>query len=96
METTLYLQDPLVSIDTMEKHVDKIKLYVPVVVTLGAHDFGVPNIPIPSTTPINSLVLALVSLQIVFFLIGIESGYSLEEIQYPIRLSKVVLESPIG
>ncbi len=96
VETALYLQDPLVSIETMEKHIEKIKLYVPVVATLGVNDYGVPNIPIPSATPIASLAIALVSLQLVFLLIGIESGYSLEEIQYPIRLSKVVMESPTG
>jgi len=95
VSTAIYLEDPLVTIDAMKKHVDKLSLYVPTVVTLGSHDFGVPNIFIPQTTPINSVALHLVTLQLTYFLIGIESGFSLEEIQYPIRLSKVVLESPL-
>jgi fructoselysine-6-P-deglycase FrlB-like protein len=93
--TAIYLEDPLVTIDAMKKHVDKLTLYIPTVVTLGSHDFGVPNIFIPQTTPINSLLLHLVTVQLLYFLIGIENGFSLEEIQYPIRLSKVVLESPL-
>jgi fructoselysine-6-P-deglycase FrlB-like protein len=93
--TAIYLQDPLVTIDAMKQHVDKLSLYIPTVVTLGPHDFGVPNIFIPQTTPINSLALHLITLQLTYFLIGIENGFSLEEIQYPIRLSKVVLESPL-
>ncbi len=93
--TTIYLQDPLVTTEAMKKHIDRLCLYVPTVVTLGSHDFGVPNIFVPQTTPINSLILHLVSLQLAYFLIGLENGYSLEEIQFPIRLSKVVLESPL-
>ncbi len=93
--TAIYLQDPLVTIDAMKKHVDKLCLYIPTVVTLGSHDFGVPNVFVPQTTPINSLILHLVSLQLTYFLVGLENGYSLEEIQFPIRLSKVVLESPL-
>jgi fructoselysine-6-P-deglycase FrlB-like protein len=95
VSTAIYLEDPLVTIEAMKKHVDKLMLYIPTVVTLGSHDFGVPNVFIPQTTPINSLVLHLVTLQLLYFLMGIESGFSLEEIQYPIRLSKVVLESPL-
>ncbi len=91
----LYLQDPLVTLDAMQKHVEKLSVYIPTVVTVGSHDFGVPHIFIPQTTPINSVVLHLVTLQLTYFLIGVESGFSLEEIQYPIRLSKVVLESPL-
>jgi fructoselysine-6-P-deglycase FrlB-like protein len=93
--TAIYLEDSLVTTDAMKKHVDKLCLYIPTVVTVGSHDFGVPNIFIPQTTPVNSLILHLVSLQLTYFLIGIENGFSLEEIQYPIRLSKVVLESPL-
>ncbi len=95
VSTAIYLEDPLVTIDAMKKHIDKLSLYIPTVVTLGSHDFGVSNIFIPQTTPVNSLALHLVTLQLTYFLIGIESGFSLEEIQYPIRLSKVVLESPL-
>lgn len=91
----IYLQDPLVTTEAMKKHVDKLCLYIPTVVTVGSHDFGVPNIFVPPTTPINSLILHLISLQLTYFLIGLENGYSLEEIQFPIRLSKVVLESPL-
>lgn len=94
--TAVYLEDPLVATDAMKKHVDKLSLYIPTVATVGPHDFGVPNIFVPQTTPINSLILHLVSLQLAYFLIGLENGFSLEEIQYPIRLSKVVLESPLG
>ncbi len=93
--TAIYLEDPLVAIEAMKKHVDKLTLYIPTVVTVGPHDFGVPNIFVPQTTPVNSLILHLVSLQLTYFLIGLENGFSLEEIQYPIRLSKVVLESPL-
>ena len=95
VSTAIYLEDPLVTIEAMKKHVDKLRLYIPTVVTLGSHDFDVPNIFIPQTTPINSVAIHLVTLQLTYFLIGIESGFSLEEIQYPIRLSKVVLESPL-
>jgi fructoselysine-6-P-deglycase FrlB-like protein len=93
--TAIYLEDPLATIAAMKKHIDKLTLYIPTVVTVGPHDFGAPNIFIPQTTPINSLILHLVSLQLTYFLIGLEHGFSLEEIQYPIRLSKVVLESPL-
>lgn len=93
--TAVYLEDPLATVDAMRKHVEKLCLYIPTVVTVGPYDFGVPNIFIPQTTPINSLILHLISLQLTYFLIGIENGFSLEEIQYPIRLSKVVLESPL-
>jgi len=93
--TAIYLEDPLVTVDAMKKHVEKLRLYIPTVVTLGSHDFDVPHIFIPQTTPINSVSLHLVSLQLTYFLIGLENGFSLEEIQYPIRLSKVVLESPL-
>jgi len=93
--TAVYLEDPLVSFEAMKKHVDKLTLYIPTVVTVGPHDFGVPNIFLPQTTPVNSLLLHLISLQLTYFLIGLENGFSLEEIQYPIRLSKVVLESPL-
>ena len=92
----LYLQDPLVTEDAMEQHVQKLCLYIPTVATIGPYDCGVPNIPMPRTSPVNSLMLHLVTTQLVFFLIGIEHGFSLEEIQYPIRLSKVVIESPLG
>ncbi len=95
VNTAIYLEDPLVTVDAMKKHVEKLRLYVPTVVTLGTHDFDVPHIFIPQTTPINSVALHLVSLQLMYFLIGLENGFSLEEIQYPIRLSKVVLESPL-
>jgi len=95
VSTAIYLEDPLVTVDAMKKHVDKLSLYIPTVATLGAYDFGVPNVFIPQTTPINSVALHLVTLQLTYFLIGIENGFSLEEIQYPIRLSKVVLESPL-
>ena len=94
--TAIYLEDSLVTTDAMKKHVDKLSLYIPTVATVGAHDFGVPNLFVPQTTPINTLILQLVSLQLAYFLIGLENGFSLEEIQYPIRLSKVVLESPLG
>ena len=94
--TAVYLEDALVSTDAMKQHVDKLALYIPTVVTVGPHDFGVPNLFLPQTTPINSLIVHLVSLQLAYFLIGLENGFSLEEIQYPIRLSKVVLESPLG
>jgi fructoselysine-6-P-deglycase FrlB-like protein len=93
--TAIYLEDPLVTVDAMKKHVEKLRLYIPTVVTLGSHDFDVPHIFIPQTTPVNSVALHLVSLQLTYFLIGLENGFSLEEIQYPIRLSKVVLESPL-
>ncbi len=93
--TAIYLEDPLVSIEAMKKHIDKMTMYIPTVVTVGPHDFGVPNIYLPQTTPVNSLILHLVSLQLCYFLVGIENGFSLEEIQFPIRLSKVVLESPL-
>lgn len=95
VSTAIYLEDPLVTMDAMKKHVDKLSLYIPTVATLGAYDFGVPNVFIPQTTPINSVALHLVTLQLTYFLIGIENGFSLEEIQHPIRLSKVVLESPL-
>ena len=95
VETAIYLEDPLVTVDAMKKHVEKLRLYVPTVVTLGSHDFDVPNIFIPQTTPVNSVALHLVSLQLTYFLIGLENGFSLEEIQHPIRLSKVVRESPL-
>ncbi len=95
VDTAIYLEDALATTDAMKKHVDKLRLYIPTVVTVGAHDFGVPNIFVPQTTPINSVILHLVSLQLTYFLIGLENGFSLEEIQFPIRLSKVVLESPL-
>lgn len=95
VSTAVYLEDPLVEIEAMKQHIDKLTLYIPTVVTVGPHDFGVPNIFLPQTTPINSLILHLVSLQLAYFLVGLENGFSLEEIQYPIRLSKVVLESPL-
>lgn len=93
--TAIYLEDSLVTIGAMQKHVDKLKMYIPTVITVGPHDFDVPNIFVPQTTPINSVILQLVTLQLTYFLIGIENGFSLEEIQFPIRLSKVVLESPL-
>ena len=95
VNTAIYLEDPLVTVDAMKKHVEKLRLYIPTVVTLGTHDFDVPHIFIPQTTPVNSVALHLVSLQLTYFLIGLENGFSLEEIQHPIRLSKVVLESPL-
>ena len=95
VSTAIYLEDSLVTADAMKKHVEKLRLYIPTVVTLGTHDFDVPHIFIPQTTPINSVALHLVSLQLLYLLIGLENGFSLEEIQYPIRLSKVVLESPL-
>ncbi|GAK52998.1 predicted phosphosugar isomerase [Candidatus Moduliflexus flocculans] len=94
--TAIYLEDSLVTTDAMKKHVEKLSLYIPTVATVGAHDFGVPNLFVPQTTPVNTLILQLVSLQLAYFLIGLENGFSLEEIQYPIRLSKVVIESPLG
>lgn len=87
VSTAIYLEDPLVTIGAMKKQVDKLSSYIPTIVTIGSHDFGVPNIFIPQTTPMNSLALHLVTLQLTYFLIGIEYGYGLEEIQYPIRLS---------
>ncbi|PID56337.1 hypothetical protein CSB45_11660 [candidate division KSB3 bacterium] len=95
VNAAIYLEDPLVTADAIKKHVEKLCLYVPTVVTLGAYAFDVPNIFIPQTTPINSVALHLVSLQLTYFLIGLENGFSLEEIQHPIRLSKVVQESPL-
>ena len=95
VQSAIYLEDPLVTIDAMKKHIDKLSLYIPTVVTVGSHNFGIPHIFIPQTTPINSLILHLVTLQLTYFLMGIEYGFSLEEIQFPIRLSKVVLESPL-
>ncbi len=92
----LYLQDPLVAEEAVDQHVQKLCLYIPTVVTIGPFDCGAPNIPILRTSPVNALMLHLVTTQLVFFLIGIEHGFSLEEIQYPIRLSKVVMESPLG
>lgn len=96
LSTALYLEDPLVTVEAMQQHVDKLCLYAPTVVTVGPHDLGVSNIFIPKTTPINSLMLHLVTLQLTYFLMGLENGFSLEELQFPIRLSKVVLESPLG
>ncbi|GAK55498.1 glucosamine--fructose-6-phosphate aminotransferase [isomerizing] [Candidatus Vecturithrix granuli] len=95
VQSAIYLEDPLVTIDAMKKHIDKLNLYIPTVVTVGSHNFGIPHIFIPQTTPVNSLILHLVTLQLLYFLMGLESGFSLEEIQFPIRLSKVVLESPL-
>jgi len=96
VSVAIYLEDPLVTIEAMKKHVDKLSSYITTVVTMGPHDLGVPNIFIPQTTPLNSLTLHLVTLQLTYFLIGIEYGYSLEEIQYPIRLSNVDLENPFS
>ncbi len=93
--TAVYLEDPLATVDAMRKHVEKLCLYIPTVVTVGPYDFGVPNLFVPQTTAINSLILHLVTLQLTYFLVGVEHGFSLEEIQYPIRLSKVVIESPL-
>ncbi len=68
------------TIDAMKKHIDKLSLYIPTVVTVGCHNFGIPHIFIPQTTPVNSLILHLVTLQLTYFLMGLESGFSLEEI----------------
>ena len=93
--TAIYLEDPLVTTEAMKKHIEKLSLYIPTVVTVGPHNFGTPHLFVPQTTPINSLILHLVSLQLTYFMIGLENGFSLEEIQFPIRLSKTVIESPL-